>query len=56
MIWLWRYSFTESSTGKTIWSQWMVCAEGETSQRFRDIAEDLICGYGFLEDIEVKRQ
>ena len=56
MIWLWRYRFTESSTGKQIWSQWMVCADGETSKEWREIAEDLVAGYGFLEEIEVKSQ
>lgn len=39
-----------------MWSMWMLCADGETSSDWREIAEDLLSGFGFLEEIEVRHQ
>lgn len=56
MIALWRYQFKELKTGGYLWSKWMVCADGETEDDCRDIAEDLIGDFGSVVDIEIKRQ
>jgi hypothetical protein len=56
VIALWRYKFTEHTTGGYLWSQWMVCSDGETEDDCRDIAEDLIGDFGTVVEIEIKRQ